>query len=977
MPKYLSDAPSESISSLDTNDDDFVMSTRPNLEDDNIRYGRMRTTAKKRGQYTLPPQHQSSPVRPSVLRNSFKDFEGDYSDEKDNMQDQDSSVELEVGRGLPRNTRATPSKLNQSYAASDVMLDMSNASPFDIKATPQPRSKQIRKSLGTEQDLRKNAQLRRASSQRTSGRIPSAQRIPAVSTQNTYTEESFGLPDLTGLSNIIDTAMDQKRPQVSKYRSRLSEGARPISNNLDQFVPVQSVPISDENKWQMLALQSLHERIKTLEEENAQLSHQCHEYKNHVQELEEELNVERTIRQADSALGSDDGKHSKKSEVLKLQVTNARLDATNRRLSRRVKELEEKADSSDNLTKRMVSERNKLARDLSVTQDQQAQKIRQENSILKRENKALRERVDELQVLNEELIGQLDNTRDRHDDETQNWTQREHDLERKVVEGDTAIIAENQTLHLELNGLKAKYDDDVQRLRKEAENRRAAARAAQAEYANLQLQNQQLRKDLQETKEKQEREQRRAEIKVVGNSGSQQRINEELRQRNDDLQAELAQLKAYVGSSTRREDERATRSRSKSASRRKSGVYAHVEPRAQSPLEYADSDDASERDSTTNLSRPVGAAAPTRTGRSASASRRKSATRDEADTYLSMMSPEEIMNIRKNVEEEYASRRARATSGGQSVTEGRRSSLKNTARPKTPIALNDEISIHSRRSMRNDTTTGASATQQQDTQQSRRSSFTSRRRTVNHEEDAGMTSAFIVPDITLNVAGLRPTLSTSARKVLSNLAPHSPRQCTVCHRIVSAQNPAAAPESPKITTPAPISTLHMQQSEVDATIRPSEPPLKALSRVIRQLADEIVHLKLELHTIERRLAAHDPAHSKRERNLLHEAIEGLNKGIQVKCDQIYSLYDVLEGHKVEIGNVHVDTTAEELEEDITEDVREILEELKAGRRVTIQSPPVSKPTGYNVTLEDESEDGDSERPWEGFSETASLASRRF
>lgn len=961
---YLSDAPSDSISSLDTNNENLIGSTRPNLEDEHL-YTRLqlRATAQKKSQWSNPVA--ADPIRSSVVRNSFKDFTRDYSAEKDDdMHDSDSSAELEMGRGLGKSTRATPSKLNQSYLASDVILDVSNLSPVDTKA--KSRSKSTRRVLGVEQDLRKNTQLRRVSSQK-NGRVPSSTRPASASAQNTYTEESFGLPDLTGLSNIIDTAMDSRRPQQSRYRSRYSEGARPISNGLDKFRPVESVPISDENKWQMLALQSLHERIKSLEHDNAQLSHNCHEYKTHVEELEEELNVERTIRQADSANGSDDGMPNKRGEVLKLQVANARLDATNQRLSRRVQELEEKMDNSDNLTKRMLMERNKMARDLSATKDQQSVKLRQENSILKKENKTLRERVDELQALNDELKAQLDMSQQRHDDETQNWTRRERQLEEKAVEGDTAIVAENQTLHLELSNLKSKYDEDIQRLRREAENRRATARAAQLEHARLQMQNQQLKQELEDFKEEQERELRRGKAKMTGGA-SQQRINEELRQSNEQLKTELAQLKAATGGLRTTENSK----RSRSTTRRKTDV------RTASPVQYSDSDGVSEQDSTTNLARTILTHTASRPIPIASADRHKSVPKVEADTYISVMSPEEIMSIRKSVEEEYASKRARGRSSSRSNL-ARKSSLKNISQPKTPrTALNDDLT-HETNHWRHETVTGAAG--QQDTQQSRHSSAASRRRTVSKNDDAGMTSAFILPDITLNIAGLRPTLSKSARNVLNTLAPHSPRQCTVCHRIVSAQNPTSAPESPKISTPVPVSTLPISQGEIDTTVRPSEAPLKALSRVIRQLADEIVHLKLELHAFERRLTAHDPSRSKRERDLLHEAIDGLNKSIQVKCDQIYSLYDVLEGHKIDATNTmaaeQIDHTENLEEEDMTEDVREILEELKAGRRVTIQSPPVSRPVEINARVEDVESEADSERPWEGFSETASLASRRF
>jgi hypothetical protein len=67
--------------------------------------------------------------------------------------------------------------------------------------------------------------------------------------------------------------------------------------------------------------------------------------------------------------------------------------------------------------------------------------------------------------------------------------------------------------------------------------------------------------------------------------------------------------------------------------------------------------------------------------------------------------------------------------------------------------------------------------------------------------------------------------------------------------------------------------------------------------VIKQLQDEIAHLK-HLLTVQQRLYnQHDPALSKRRRAQVKAAMDQLTSDIEKRSDQVYSLYDVLEGQK--------------------------------------------------------------------------------
>jgi len=195
-----------------------------------------------------------------------------------------------------------------------------------------------------------------------------------------------------------------------------------------------------------------------------------------------------------------------------------------------------------------------------------------------------------------------------------------------------------------------------------------------------------------------------------------------------------------------------------------------------------------------------------------------------------------------------------------------------------------------------------------------------------------MTSGFFIPDLTLGVAASRALIEDSDIY-------HDEKRCTVCHKARQEQNPAESlsPLSPK--TAIPVSQRPVEDLSPDATSRPSEPPLKALSRVIQEIGDEITHLKLQVHETERELAAHDPATGKQRREEIESRMSRLVKALSMKADQIYSLYDVLEGHQID----HMAQTR---------------------RRVTIKSPS-------GDDLDDDSE-GESDAEWDGFTDTGSM-----
>ena len=260
--------------------------------------------------------------------------------------------------------------------------------------------------------------------------------------------------------------------------------------------------------------------------------------------------------------------------------------------------------------------------------------------------------------------------------------------------------------------------------------------------------------------------------------------------------------------------------------------------------------------------------------------------------------------------------------------------------------------------------------QESPSKHSRRHSETSMdaRRQRREQAKDGMTSAFILPDITIREPV--PELSPAGEKVLEDLKNHNGQNCTICHQAIGPQSShhhdSAANQTIKIPKPIPVSDRMPVPSEHndDPTIRPSQPPALALASVLKGLEDEMAHQKIQLVHYQNLYNGHDPALSKRQRKSVCAKIETLLKAIDLKADHIYSLYDVLEGQKQdghEITEKEVEVTLQSIGVDVADlglrggDLNDPLEHEPADRHP------------WDLESNDGSED---ELPWEGIDSTA-------
>lgn len=282
----------------------------------------------------------------------------------------------------------------------------------------------------------------------------------------------------------------------------------------------------------------------------------------------------------------------------------------------------------------------------------------------------------------------------------------------------------------------------------------------------------------------------------------------------------------------------------------------------------------------------------------------KSATVNDEDsrdlTLLTWTDPAEFVKLRKQLEEERRAERSRRTVSAPaqqdttSHTTGlpRKSSLRDvtggfdegTGRFSIASGNADEFAKVTKSVRVQSPHTSDESVQPLQTQQSEAGdtsilSNTSRRRRRAASAE-GMTSAFILPDITLHGAK-GPNINANANIV------HDAKTCTAC----------PAGKDTTIPTPVPVTDRDVDPDITNATIRPAEQPADALARVIKENEDEIRHLKLIQASQQRQYEQHDPALSRRRRLKLSASLNELRIKIDKLSDQVYRLYDVLEGQK--------------------------------------------------------------------------------
>jgi hypothetical protein len=339
-------------------------------------------------------------------------------------------------------------------------------------------------------------------------------------------------------------------------------------------------------------------------------------------------------------------------------------------------------------------------------------------------------------------------------------------------------------------------------------------------------------------------------------------------------------------------------------------------------------------------------------------------------TYLSFLDPRELARLRKTLEEERrASKTTRDVSAPQAQDNAtstnmtavpRKSSMRDVTNNDTGrFTIRSQVDEHTGllKNVRIQSPHTSDAISYSEPRESIEASFMStssrrRNRTKSIEE---MTSAFILPDITLHTApGAQATMADTVGDIS-----HDNLNCTAC--------PSQDSQDKEVTIPQPIPVSERELDDTNATIRPSQPPPVALATVLKQLEDEVKHLKLQLQSYEKMYNKHDPALGRRKRLAVRQKMDSLMTEIERRSDQIYALYDVLEGQKSPAADTDGEQQLQELDD---EQVEETLQSLGIDINELAQRAQDIKHHPFGLDGIDE--DSEVELPWGGFSDESEV-----
>lgn len=715
--------------------------------------------------------------------------------------------------------------------------------------------------------------------------------------------QSFVLPDFQDITELVSGTRRGGTPLVKRgnaVRSRFASATyKPLTQD---HATIEGIPLPEDEKAIFVSLKHAREKNARLEFENSEAQKRIEEFEMEVAQLRHQL--EMANRRPDSALGSEDDTL----DAGGFQKTDkAGLQGKVQALQERLSKSERKISVAEITSTRVVKERDGLVTQIAAVyfQNEELSKendeLRAERTELSKENESLKKTIDALQEENARL-------KDVH----------------RYGEDDAVFAGSNKS---------EKHQKETQRLQRIRSSKKS--QEAKRDRSGASQQDVQLRR---------RRSSDQQDSTFVRDLAF--RIEREVRKMREDA-ASGAQDQSNV---VREQRSASARSRSRSKTRNMSLNENAI------PLKR-------------HISAPAGivlTASESTAGAGRSVNRGNMTVASEDLTELSVLDPEDVANLRRKLEEERRSgrHRKRASSIMDAETEHRARSVSRHSIPRKS-SLKDlnggaddgtgRFSIHG-----DDVSKVAKTVRVQSPHSSQdilepeqmgnisilSNTSRRRRRTSNNE---GETSAFIVPDITMNNHQMQKSMGDACIN-------HNAANCTVC-----------AEDDEEVSIPKLVPVSERDLGDVtNATIRPSQSPEEALATVIKNLEDEIKHLKLQRESQNRLYNQHDPALSKRRRQDVKTNIDVLTAQIEKRADQVYALYDVVEGQKqqAEAAKANGEQVKGVSEQEIDETLESVgLDPLRLSGHVGRKAP---------VGLDDEDDVSDeSELPWEGISDADS------
>lgn len=713
----------------------------------------------------------------------------------------------------------------------------------------------------------------------------------------------------------------------------------------------------------------------------------------------EEVKAEKeALRSENESLRQEIDSLRAENESLRDQLEQEQADRRNETI-----QLRRQLDQTENVTQREnITLQAELMR-VRAQHDEHTQQLARKEAELRRARKEQAEYA-RLKSEHEQLQAQLAEFKAKREEEFRRWTNREASLKSKVERRDDtirhfqdmtqeqtneAMRLDNENLRHELAQLAAQQEEEHRQwAQREAELKRKVSQREGAAKRCLDMTQEALsfrqgNTQVSSSREhERDTEQRRPSFRREESTRSRirDRVQQEVRNSKASHQSSFIEetpRKSYTGLSRNTQ-----RSIPADASR---SFSAPVPRNKQAQVD-------SDVESTTDLSlAPRGTPYSTRrtvSERPATANATVQPPADLSLTELSFIDTRQVADLRRQLEEERAAfRRASSAPVERAAREdtirSERQTREDTLRSVASDKSSRRPSLPRKSSLKDSTKTNATQFEEDltgnisnldameaETTQTKQSAIdasmvsnTGRRR--RRSAPTEMTSAFIVPDIKVDSHRQKALRQEIARK-LNTTHSHDEENCTVCRRQATDNSTTDPLRVPKLV---PVSSR--MPDDVDATLRPARSPREALALVVKELRDERFHLNQELAVVQAMLELHDPSMEKRKRNEIMDLIAGLLQKIKVKDDQIYALYDVLEGQE---GREVSEQEVEEIEREVREGMggsgeeREKREpEKKKGKKVTIQSfVDEEEEEGRSEGEEDEDE-----LPWEGFEDEQS------
>ncbi|KAJ5543325.1 hypothetical protein N7461_009328 [Penicillium sp. DV-2018c] len=732
-------------------------------------------------------------------------------------------------------------------------------------------------------------EVRKSASNAGTPRKGSANAANTNTVGDTMTHQSFLLPDLPNISELVSGVYEDGTPVYNRHgKMRSTRFVSALRDNTEmshphEHMPLDAVPVPEDEKALFVHLRLLQDKVAELEMFKADAVKKMDNYRQENASL-------RANRPRQSSAKHDPEDNDNKKVAKRLMSENQKLDAANLALQNQLDIADRKALVQESAIKRLNHDRESAISQLGVAY-LEARELKAENEELRQENA--------------DLKSQLSRYANR---ETREQDTAESEASSAVSDAD------DSQLYTERSGDMSRSTRDIT-----SKSNRSTTRTKRQDDSRSKVSTQ---------------------------------VDREL-SRLEKERAEEALFSIEMPSSKRTTTSKPSKSAVPRSSESKS---ARKQPN-------------------TSKQRVKRVVVEDTTGPEVSEQTKASSETDL--TLLSVIDEHEISRLRKTLEEERMMRKRRAsapkeTNPTETVNSTRQSILKTPA-PRKSSLREKRAEIPRPASALGDITAASKATTDEDTgltvpiaERPRRHSDhslppASQRKKQRPVTD--MTSAFILPDITLHHVDLAASdpskLPQATQKALDSIAQHNGQNCTVCKG--HCADSTCTHESVNIPKPIPVSERMPKPSvyNEEPTMRPSQPPAVALATVLKALEDELSHLKMQLATYQSAYNKLDASLGKRPRKTLQEKIDMIFKDIDMKSDQIYALYDVLEGQKQD-GREMTEHEMEMTLESIGIDVG-------ASRAEDVTGTTDKSSRHARTDLDDEES-----LPWEGIESTAEL-----